>query len=73
MATQTKPKRTKISRQLLVDALVWNCPRYTRQGAFSACDHFDGTYSNCVKDKCSQVFDIFKTMVKIDNGEIEVY
>ena len=71
MAT-AKPKRTKISRQLLVDALVWNCPRYTRSGAFSACNHFDGTYSNCVKDKCSQVFDIFKTMAKIDAGEIEV-
>jgi hypothetical protein len=35
-----KPKRTKISRQLLVDALVWNCHRYTRSGAFSACNHF---------------------------------
>lgn len=72
MEQQKKPRRTKISRQLLTDALVWNCPRYTKQGAFSACDNLDGTYSNCVKDKCSQVFDIFKTMARIDNGEIEV-
>ena len=68
-----KPKRTKISRRLLIDALVWNCPRYTRSGAFSTCDQLDGTFSNCVKDQCSQVFDIFRTMVRIDNGEIEVY
>ena len=72
MAT-AKPKRTKISRQLLVDALAWNCPRYTRNGFASCCDNLDGTYCNCVKDKCSQVFDIFKTMAKIDAGEIEVF
>ena len=72
MAT-AKPKRTKISRQLLVDALVWNCPRYARDGFASCCNNLDGTYSNCVKDKCSQVFDIFQTMAKIDAGEIEVF
>lgn len=72
MAT-AKPKRTKISRQLLVDALVWNCPMCTRNGFVSYCDNMDGTYSNCVKDRCSQVFDIFKTMAKIDAGEIEVF
>ena len=72
MAT-AKPKRTKISRQLLVDALVWNCPMYTRNGFASCCDNLDGTYSNCVKGKCSHVSDIFKTMVKIDAGEIEVF
>ena len=72
MAT-AKPKRTKISRNLLVDALVWNCPRYYNNGFSSCCDNMDGTYSNCVKDKCSQVSDIFKTMTKIDAGEIEVF
>ena len=46
---------------------------YTRNGFASCCDNLDGTYSNCVKDKCSQVSDIFKTMVKIDAGEIEVF
>ena len=63
----------KITRQRLIDALVWNCPRYTREGVCSACDNLDGTRSNCVKEHCSQVFDIFKTMAKIGNGEIVVY
>lgn len=66
-------KRTKLNKALLVDALVWNCPRYVRDGAFSRCSNFDGTYTNCVKDKCSQVTDIFRTMIKIDNKEIIVY
>lgn len=70
---KAKPKHTKISRSLLVDALVWNCPRYYHNGFSSCCDNMDGTYSNCVKDKCSQVSDIFKTMAKIDAGEIEVF
>lgn len=75
MTKQTKTTAVKITRQLLTDALVWNCPRYTRQGAFSCCDNLDGTYSNCVgkAGTCSQVFDIFRTMVKIKNGEIEVF
>ena len=55
MAT-AKPKRTKISRQLLVDALVWNCPRYTRDGFASCCDNLDGTYSNCVKNETFRNF-----------------
>ena len=65
----------KITRQLLTDALVWNCPRYVRDGACSRCDNFDGTYTNCVGKcgQCSQVTDIFKTMVKIQNGEITVW
>ena len=66
-------KRTKISKALLIDALVWNCPFYVKDGVFSRCSNLDGTYSTCVKDKCSMVSDIFKTMVKIDNGEITVY
>ena len=65
--------KTKISKKLLIDALVWNCPRYSREGPCSCCIDLDGTRSNCVKDQCSQVFDIFKTMVKIDEGEIYVY
>lgn len=65
----------KITRQLLTDALVWNCPRYTRNGAFALCDNLDGTFSNCVGKAggCSQVSDIFRTMVKIKSGEITVF
>ena len=70
---KTTSKAVKITRQRLIDALVWNCPRYTREGAFSACDNFDGTRSNCVKELCSQVSDIFKTMAKIEKNEIIVY
>lgn len=69
----SQQKRTKLSKDLLVKALVWNCPHYSREGAFSCCIHFDGTRSNCVHATCSQVFDIFRTMAKIDNGEIEVF
>jgi hypothetical protein len=65
--------KVKITRDLLTDALVWHCPRYVRDGACSRCDNLDGTYSNCVKSLCSQVHDIFKTMVKIKNGEITVW
>jgi len=66
-------KNIKITRERLVDALVWNCPRYTRDGVLSACDNLDGTKSNCVKGSCSHVSDIFSTMAKIDAGEIVVY
>lgn len=69
----SKATTTKITRQLLIDALVWNCPFYTKDGALSRCANLDGTYSNCVKGQCSQVSDIFSTMVKIQNGEIEVF
>lgn len=65
--------KTKISKRLLIDALVWHCPRYSREGPCSCCIDSDGTRSNCVKERCSQVFDIFRTMVKIDEGEIYVY
>ena len=68
-----KTQGVKITRQRLIDALVWNCPFYTRNGFASCCDNLDGTYSNCVKDKCSQVSDIFKTMGEIERGEIEVF
>jgi hypothetical protein len=66
-------KRTKISKALLIDALVWNCPFYERDGIFSCCNNLDGTHSNCVKGQCAMVSDIFKTMEKIDNGEIIVF
>lgn len=69
----SKTTAIKITRQLLTDALVWNCPQYTRDGALSRCNNLDGTYSNCVKGQCSRVSDIFSTMVKIKNGEIEVF
>ncbi len=72
MAT-AKPKRTRITRQLLTDALVYNCPRYYHNGFASCCENMDGTYSNCVKDHCSQVSDIFRTMQKIADGEVEVW
>jgi len=66
-------KVVKITMQRLVDALVWNCPQYTRDGAFSACNNGDGTKSNCVKEKCSHVHNIFRTMADIQEGKIVVY
>lgn len=72
--TKERNKRTKLSKRLLIDALVWNCPFYVRDGAFSRChDIATDTDSNCVKDKCTMVSEIFKTMEKIDKGEIEVF
>ena len=62
----------RITRELLTDALVWNCPRYTRDGISSKCDNWDGTYTNCVKGHCSRVGDIFRTMRQIKDGEIYV-
>ena len=80
MATKTAPKsqQVKITRDLLTRALVWNCPRYTRLGGHGepshACSNFDGTFTNCpgAAGLCTQVTDIFKTMVRIKNGEIDV-
>lgn len=71
----SKTTTTKITRQLLIDALVWNCPFYKKDGVLSRCYNLDGTYSNCVgkSGQCSMVSDFFSTMVKIKNGEIEVF
>ena len=71
-------KGVRITRELLAKALTWHCPRYTKQGGHGApphaCDNFDGTYDCCKgpSQLCSQVFDIFHTMAKIQNGEIDV-
>ena len=70
--------RVKITRDLIVKALVWHCPRYTRQGSKGepshSCSNFDGTFTNCpgTVGLCSLVGDFFKTMVQIRNGEIDV-
>jgi len=71
MSTKNK---TPLKRGLLIDALVWNCPRYSREGAFSSCISLtDGSRSNCVKEHCSRVFDVFRTMAQIQTGEIIVF
>lgn len=73
----TMAKKKKISplkRDILIDALVWNCPLYSRDGIASCCvSLIDGSRSNCVKERCSRVFDIFKTMAQIENKEIIVW
>lgn len=67
-------KRVLLKRDVLIDALVWNCPRYSRDGVASCCVSLvDGSQSNCVKELCSHVFDIFKTMAQIENKEIIVW
>lgn len=72
--TKESRKRTKLSKRLLIDALVWNCPFYVKDGVFSRCHNIaTDTYSNCVKEGCTMVSSIFKTMEKIDKGEIEVF
>ena len=78
MEKQTRQKAVKITRDLLTKAIVYNCPRYTRNGGVGvpphACADLDGGFTNCpgVAGLCSQVGDIFKTMVRIKNGEIDV-
>lgn len=74
MAKKTSA-HARITRQLLTDALVYNCPRYTRDGFASRCSNLDGTFSNCTGKSggCSYVSDIFQTMQKIADGEIEVW
>ena len=70
--------RVKITRDLLTKALVWECPRYTRGGGTKtpphACSSFDGTFTNCPGSAglCAQVTDVFRTMVRISKGEIDV-
>lgn len=67
-------KRLQIKRDVLIDALVWNCPRYSRDGFASCCVSLtDGSRSNCTKERCSRVFDIFRSMARIENGEIIVF
>ena len=67
-------KRVLLKKDVLIDALVWNCPRYSRDGVASCCVSLvDGSQSNCVKEHCSQVFNIVKTMAQIENKEIIVW
>ncbi len=67
-------KTYHIKRSVLIDALVWNCPRYSRDGVLSCCLSLTGgSSSNCVKEQCSRVADIFRTMAKIENEEIIVF
>ena len=78
MAKQTRQTAVKITRDLLTKAIVYNCPRYNRNGGVGvpphACADLDGGFTNCpgAAGLCSQVGDIFKTMVRIKNGEIDV-
>lgn len=51
----SKATTTKITRQLLIDALVWNCPLYIKDGVLSRCANLDGTYSNCVGKSAQEI------------------
>lgn len=62
-----------IKRETLIDALVWNCPYYTRDGIFSCCQDLFGNQTNCTKETCSRVSNIFKTMAQIEKNEIIVF
>ena len=64
----------KITRDLLAKALTWHCPFYTRDGIASCCNQ-GGRRTNCggPAQLCTQVTDIFVTMKKIAEGEIEVW
>lgn len=69
---ESKKKRPlKLSRQLLIDALVYNCHSYEGDGFCSHCSQ-GGVRSNCVKENCSRVGDIFRTMQEIADGKISV-
>ena len=65
----------KITRDLLAKALTWNCPYYSRDGVASCCTQGGKPYTNCQgpAQLCTQVTDIFVTMKKIAEGEIEVW
>lgn len=75
MAKKANNNGVRITRDLLAKALTWTCPYYIHDGAFSHCDTGDGHPTNCggPAQLCTRVTDIFQTMVKIQNGEIEVY
>lgn len=62
----------RISKKLLIDSLVWNCHNYVRDGVFSRCEQ-GGVRTNCVREKCSRVNNIFKTMQEIQYGNIVVF
>ena len=64
----------KITRDLLAKALTWHCPWYTRDGIASCCNQ-GGRRTNCggPAQLCTHVTDIFVTMKKIAEGEIEVW
>ena len=75
MAQRTSKQGVRITRELLAKALTWHCPFYTRDGVASRCDDGDGHPTNCggAAMLCTRITDVFRTMVKIQNGEIEVY
>ena len=60
-----------IAKQDLIDALVYHCPFYVHNGAFSYCS-MNGDRTNCVSDKCTQVTDFFNTLAKLRKKEIEI-
>jgi hypothetical protein len=69
-----KKQGIKITKDLLAKALTWHCPYYTRDGVSSYCLQGDRRTNCCgTAMLCTQVTDIFQTMAKIQNGEIEVF
>lgn len=60
-----------IAKQDLIDALVYHCPFYVPNGFASYCSMLGGR-TNCVKDKCAQVTDFYKTLTKLRKKELEV-
>lgn len=58
-------------KQEWIDALVWTCPYYIRDGAFSRCAN--GTSCKGKQALCTHVTDVLNAYVKIKNKEIEVF
>lgn len=58
-------------KQEWIDALVWTCPMYIRDGAFSRCA--SGTNCKGKAALCSHVTDVLRAYARIKNKEIEVF
>lgn len=66
---KNKPKRTKITKDLVIGALTLRCPHRRGHGVSIHCG--DDHPTNCNPRQCVWTTDFFKAMQKIADGEID--
>lgn len=64
-------KRIRITKDLIIKALAYDCPWRADSGAFVHCS-YGSRSSNCKPSLCTHCTDIFRTMRKIVDEEIDI-
>ena len=68
---EKKTKGIRLTRNLLIAALAYECPFRVGGDVLYHCDTGDGHPTNCTPHLCTHCTDIFRTMTKISTGEID--